>query len=400
MPDTHTQNGTSWLDRLRRLPIEAYVILVPAFSAILIVTFFFRDTALVMGVAELTSPEGIAHSIDVLGGGTWFAYVFQGAAFITLTHLFRTVYRSIQTFPAFHDSFRSVCMTEKGFIASLLWIALLFTAINLSIGIFTHFLFMHADPVRAGAVSSYLLETEYGMFGVYPHLAIASALSVWPLLDTLIVLSYQNLPLAIFFVLIPALFLGRIYIVRWFLLSFFIVYLIAVPIWILSPAVSPLEFQIENTLHVSQTDASVRAAALFREQGLGETGNRYIEQLKKFWIDPSGKTFAITCNPSMHTAFAIVLLAVAYRIRFLLGVLMTPWFILCILGTVYTLQHYLTDVVTGGLVAAAALTLAAWFLRLDARYIVRSERFYVAALVFKADMAKVASAMRRFLGVR
>ncbi len=268
---------------------------------------------------------------------------------------------------------RSVVRSERAFLRSLLWIASLFIVINLSAGLCTHYLFTHADPTEIRAVSSNILESEYALFGVYPHFAITDFFSQWPSMDALIVLSYQHLPMVIFFVMILALFLKEVRPIRLFLISFFIAYVLAVPLWLSGPALSPLEFQIENTLAANHSSASAAAVASFSENGLGESGDVYLEQLKDFWIDPTGQSFGITANPSMHTAFATILLAAAYRVRFWLGLIITPWYLLCIIGTVYTLQHYITDIVTGLLVAAASLLLATLFLRLDSKYLINGD---------------------------
>ncbi|WP_460994690.1 phosphatase PAP2 family protein, partial [Staphylococcus aureus] len=68
------------------------------------------------------------------------------------------------------------------------------------------------------------------------------------------------------------------------------------------------------------------------------------DRMEKYWVDTEGVSMAITTFPSMHAAWGVIVAVIAIELFPPLFLVVVPWFILELIGAVYTMQHYAVDI--------------------------------------------------------
>ena len=149
---------------------------------------------------------------------------------------------------------------------------------------------------------------------------------------------------------------------RQFLLSFCLVGFIGLIFWHFIPATSERGYIDVNVTHASSSmigDYKATPAPVTIP---------YLEATDKLWIDPTGRSFNVSTFPSMHAAWAtLVLLALLTTWR-KLGILITPWFVALCLGAVAIYQHYAVDIFAGIILAVIVFFSVGKLLDREERY--------------------------------
>lgn len=220
-------------------------------------------------------------------------------------------------------------------------------------------LFSTADPARVAEVSRTYMEADRALFGAYPPFA-SQALQRFPRLDFLATESYFLLSALIFAAAVASVL--RDGLLRKYLLAFFLSIAFSYPFWLAWPAISPQEMYRRDIL---SADIGPEMRAYVDSHRPSERVSRALTELDRTWIDPEGRLLSVSTNPSMHVAWSVLVMYVAWRLHRLLFAALAPWFIFNALGTVYLLQHYAVDVVGGLAVGLASLAVAGLLLRLE-----------------------------------
>lgn len=199
-----------------------------------------------------------------------------------------------------------------------------------------------------------LLEADKDLFGVYLPFWFQDRLNPYkPWLDLLarpLVMAYKSLVLALgllFIVLIvrqEKLFLEM-------LAVFVLCILFSLPLWSILPALSPIVYLRPENL--SQTPIEIQeVVARYEPNRLLAT---YQAQLLHIRAQGPPEFLQITTIPSMHIAWVTAFLVIAVRAYKWLAIVAVPYFVLNIVSTIYTLQHYAVDTPAGIAVALAAM---------------------------------------------
>lgn len=127
---------------------------------------------------------------------------------------------------------------------------------------------------------------------------------------------------------------------------------LSAPFWIMFPAISPLEGFVDDKIGMTMPEEVSRDLSLI---SWDEKMDELLSPMRIFWKSGENGFYAITSFPSMHIAWATILLFYGAMFSRLFFLILIPHFILNALSTVYFLQHYAVDIPLGiaiGLLAA------------------------------------------------
>ena len=235
---------------------------------------------------------------------------------------------------------------EKILQSSLLLITIFIVAF-FPIGLILNWINHSPAPTDVVRASLSLMQVDHDMFGVYPNIWIhQSANPFRSILDDsfmIMVNAYGALGLMISLLLIFSLALNPKILLRAlvvFLLSFFA----SIPFWLGSPAVTPNE-----TFYSNKIDAELPAPIL-REMETFVPTPQMAQSLQLMGESRgTGKNgyYGITTNPSMHITWSVFVLYYGILLYRRSAIFLIPYFIVNAFSTVYLLQHFAIDVMTG-----------------------------------------------------
>lgn len=375
----------------RSAPIEVFVLGVP--SVLLIIW------SIIYKLYILPNPEPVAvvstFAVQSIGGA-WFWMAFLAV----ICWLFISSGQIIGNYLRLHDrdptrfDFSKLWVQIKKLWGST-WFILAMTAIpSIAVALSIGVLFHTASATSTMYFSNALSEWEYRIFGAYPHFAIIHFFAQFPSLDFFIVNGYNGLFICVSFTFLLT-FATSTEAFRKFVLAFFLNYWIAFPIWFALPLVAPFELHLDNVFHETQSEAVVAAVAGYNATPLQPTSVEYRGKLEKMWIDPKGEWLAVSSLPSMHAAWATITIATLFSIDVLLGLAFLPAFLLCMIGTVYTLNHYVTDIGVGCIVGIFAMLVARRLLAFEKTYRKSNSTFFFAAEMMQGDVQELWNKVRR-----
>ena len=197
-----------------------------------------------------------------------------------------------------------------------------------------------------------LLQADVAIFNVPgPYWFQLSDNPLKPLIDTLtptLLFFYLNLSAAVFFCFLLVMAKNRLTLAR-MTVAFFLCPLLSLPFWFAFPATSPvIAFdRSQDVLEVGSLDLA-----------MGEyEPNEALEGFFAYRVEENGAG-PITTIPSMHIAWASVIMYYVVRSWGRLRWVAPVYLAFVYVGSVLTLQHYLVDVLAGVAVAVACVLLA------------------------------------------
>ncbi|MBI2122358.1 MAG: phosphatase PAP2 family protein [Candidatus Sungbacteria bacterium] len=176
---------------------------------------------------------------------------------------------------------------------------------------------------------------------------------------------YLSFIIAVFF-LVSLVWDGKIF--SRFLASFFICMLLSAPFWYSWPALSPHDAYFDNALKMPRPAAVEEALVSY------EPNSELRSFFAKIRILPENAErlfLPITTFPSMHIAWATVILYFGILLSRRIAFFLVPYYALNLVGSFYTLQHYVVDGVAGAIVGFIAIAIASYFIGESPPYIER-----------------------------
>ena len=246
-------------------------------------------------------------------------------------------------------------VSVKRLIISTL-ITLFIFAISIKLSVAGIFILDNAEQTRQLDIISannYLMEMDKKIFNLYPPFWLQSnANQLKPALDAVsafLIWIYLKLSAILTFAFI-AIIITRTKLALRMYTAIILCVLISLPFWYFYPATSPVIGYLYPPNNIQIPDSISSALADYHP-------NQALEEFfqRRLATSSSGP---VTTIPSIHAAWATVLVyfgVIAWPPLIIIG---APYFILNILASTYTLQHYVVDLIAGTIVAGIAIAIS------------------------------------------
>lgn len=244
---------------------------------------------------------------------------------------------------------------------------------------------IHPSPSTIIAANTLLAGWDTTLFSTSPLIALQT-FAYYPLIDELLVAIYANLVFV--FSIVALLLVIREELFRKFFFSFLVASLFALPLWYAYPAISP------NELYRAQILPSASVAFSPEEQSIvqlpiTENLRSFLRSLEGYWSIPEKNQYAITSFPSMHVTWGFLAAYYATALWWPIGIIMVPYAFVNALSTVYTLQHYAVDSISGIAIAFIAVLFTHYCFAFERRYYTGTHWQFAALSIIKNDLRNV-----------
>lgn len=342
---------------LRYLPIEIYILLLPAL--VILSAFIFWANGFVNGL----NPSDFINSLYqlMLLGSQQINFVFIVLWILIIFYLIS---------PFKKPDFSFAILSKIG---SLLAINVFIGLMSLILGMSTLYLFYLAPLGRVVEFTLLIDSVERALFGGLPMVPLINYLS-GSILETAIIYSYIGLSIMLAVCIFVTIFSSK-KIFRLTVVSFFLAFIIALPFYVALPVISPDGLYVAKILPVPNTDLLIARS---------DTFNWIIEYSQKVFISPNRNFYAVSSLPSLHAAWGVIIFWGIYLTRKkLLSVLFGGWLFLNLIGTFYSLQHYAVDTIAGVLLGVLVIYLANFIIRKESTYYIGFDWYSISDLLIE-----------------
>jgi len=249
-----------------------------------------------------------------------------------------------------------------------------------SLLVFSAFMTVHGQYVIN--VSLFYLQTDQWL-NTYEILAVLIdlVLRVPYLLDYLYVVYEEAFVFILLAPFLLALFSYKT--AREYTLAILVTTVVCLPFWYALPAIAPLHLATSESFvqfdgQQLLPERTVAVMDLYSQFETTQWGN-IVHSQNAFWeqIYQSGFGFPISCNPSMHVIWGVVLAFYFIKTNRYLGIFGIIFLGTILFTTVFFLQHYLIDIFFGLAAAVLVLFLTKLLLKTETRYLdVQSENWF------------------------
>jgi len=126
-----------------------------------------------------------------------------------------------------------------------------------------------------------------------------------------------------------------------------------------NPTLSPLNMYGDNRAFSPESSY----AQDFTHFKTGGSLQKNRDILGKAWMPEDNSWYSVSANPSMHIAWGLIFVFVAYMIWKPFGLLTGIWFLGDAVGTLLLFQHYFIDLLSGALVALISVSIISYVLK-------------------------------------
>ncbi len=333
----------------RKFPLEVYVLLVPSF---LIIAVCFTLSFFNSRLDPVVFSHLFVDSIFLVFFGESFSLVLKIVVIVGLVLSF-----IVGTFFILRKANRAYLFSHlhsyEHILQKYAFVFLSVTIPTAAIMMSLNTLFSLVGRDRVAKVSAEYMKADHAIFGLYPSFWLQRIGEI-PWLEWFVLFSYQHVFLFLGLTFLLLFFVSK-KLFQKFLFSFFILYVISFFIWALFPAISPQEMYRKNILH-----REIPQAIQHEIDSTKPTVNlqSYLNELDAYWISTDNTFLSVSTNPSLHAAWALLIVIFLFRWKKIAGVILTPWFIGTILATLYTFQHYAVDLIVAVIVAVLAVRIS------------------------------------------
>ena len=346
------------------LPIEFYFLLIPAVFLFLLSIIYLRSFSInAISVKDfLQTSFGPASPF-----GTFFLMLFLIVGVFGMLILFFTNFFWIISLCKERKTISQI--QEKinwgKIILSLFSIILLLSLVMYSLGLFTSLLFQVASPARTAEFGKVFLSWDKAIFKTDPGVWMINKFS-GTFIEKVLLWTYNSIYLMLSLVLLLS-FLFNKNAFRRLILSFFVSWIIAFPIWFLFPTLPPdLMFRL-NKLNTAGLE-EVKAFNNFNPSPLLKQNLKFQEDVHIVNVSQAKRNLPTSTFPSMHAAWGVVIAYAGVVLSPLLGIFLVPWAILNGFGAVYILEHFSVDIFLGFIIAIISIIITETLLRFESKY--------------------------------
>ncbi|MGD0577086.1 MAG: phosphatase PAP2 family protein [Candidatus Staskawiczbacteria bacterium] len=250
-------------------------------------------------------------------------------------------------------------------ILSIFLIFLLLSFATYSLALFTGLLFRVASPVKTGEFGNIFLAWDKAIFTTDPGIWLINKFN-GTVFENILLWVYNSLFVVLsFMLLISFLFNKKVF--RKLVLSFFISWIIARPLWFLFPTLSPDLMFRKNDLKM----AGSQEAKVFNnfDPSLQLKENlQSQEQIHTINLNPNERYLPTSTFPSMHASWGAIIAYAGIILSPWLGIFLVPWAILNGVSAVYILEHFAVDIFFGTFIALLSIAITEILLRFENKY--------------------------------
>lgn len=342
-----TKHLTWW----RSIPVELLLAVLAASGALIVNGWYYEQ--------EISFRHGIVWMIRYFAFGNgyflWFALLLYGL------FLKKFYIKTVELLEARFIQHRAISRTQLFEALYLLWHPF-YVLLPLSIvaGPFSTLLANISYNARFTQLDLLFLKLDYALFGGSPFLLLPR-LFPYDWVAFLLVQCYLSLSIGISAMFVCLYFFDVKRLFRQAVIAFILTLVIAYPFFYMFPCQAPGNFFIRNIRgyqfppDIEQIRQNYTASALTRQviTTFSESEINYARD----------KAVPISCFPSMHSTWALLVIYFLARVRTWSLFFTIPWTLLLITGGVYFAQHYAVDYLAAIPVAALAIILAHFLLK-------------------------------------
>lgn len=250
-------------------------------------------------------------------------------------------------------------------LSSLLLIILSISFIAYSLTLATILLFRISDPIRTAEFGKVFLNWDRAIFKTDPGIWMINNLggTFW---EKILLWTYMNIFEVLSIVILVSFILNK-KAFRKLIMSFFISWIIALPLWFLFPTLSP-DFMFRlNELNAAGVQ-DIKAFNNFTPSTLLKNDLQNLDAVHITNKDPANRLLSISTFPSMHAAWGTIIAYAGMIISPWLGIILIPLSIINDISCVYILEHFFVDVLLGIIIALISIIITELLLRLEAKY--------------------------------
>ncbi len=257
-----------------------------------------------------------------------------------------------------------------------------------------------AVNLRGRLLDGYLMGVDQSILGFHPFLISYYEIPFIDNISSLFVNGYMHLGLVMSFGWAIFYFSKRKKIFGRYILALALVCFMSIPIWYSFPSNSPRHFNnidnphfLDESYPVDESDTFL-INTIISENELNENVSKFQENtgIKRGDIAP------ISTIPSMHVAWAIIIVYYFFIFNKRTIFFILPWFFFSTYGAVYLGQHYFIDVVVSFPIAILAILITNWIIKKEDKYY-QSNRYDGRENEFKErirkDMNKLYNLIKR-----
>ena len=342
------------------LPIEFYFLFIPSLLIFLASSFCLKNFS--------TDTFSIGNFFQTLGASQLNIALIALITILILGVMFDIFFYfiSIRLSPFFKkNTGNEYKATNWKNILSFFLINWLLAFATYSLLLSTLFLFKIADPARTTFFSNINLSWDKAIFNANPGVWLIKIFSGTFIEETLLWVYINIFWVFTFMVLISFFFNRKAF--RKFMLSFFISWIIALPLWLLFPALSPdLMFRLDQ-LHAAGSE-NYKAFNNFNPSTQLKEKLKHEETVYTVNQDPGNNSLPISTFPSMHAAWGTLIAYSGILICPLLGIILIPLSILNDISAVYILEHFSVDVFLGIIIAIISIIITEILFHFENKY--------------------------------
>ncbi len=327
-------------------------------------------------------------------GDLWFRSLFFGGTMFRTIFFIFYIYLYIKLFTWLHHLVSmkiSRCLTPfntniKKFLFSFFYITVIFFFLTLLLLFVGKQSSIASTQAQIIAASERYMNMDRAFAHTDPRLWIINKVTLtgWDFVLTYI---YKKLQW-IFALVLVALLLIQKQLLRKYIFAFFLAPMLALPMWLALPAITPNEMYRNNMFHIPAINVIQKE---YEQTPLGYYLHTFMDLIEEHIENPQQKYPLISTNPSMHVCWGFLITYFAILLWRPLGLLFIPWFLLTCVSTLYTFQHYLIDIPTGILCAIITIILTNYLFSYEKKYYIGQHDALYFLDILQSDIKKWAS---------
>ncbi len=286
-------------------------------------------------------------------GGSYFLLLFF--IFLILFYAINIYVWSVQYLVHKNKHARAAILI---YIRSSLALTGIFIGLALLSGIILTSVAHSTTPARATMLAEKLLGWDKKIFGVnlplWIHTSANPFHNILEIIGPTSLVCYSFLALALGLLFIAAFVRGQKFSLA-VLLAFVFSEILSTPLWLSFPGLTPAARFLYN---ITNTPLSPALAAESASMYISPAVTQFISTIKTLQTHDATPFLDVTNFPSMHIAWATLILFFGYRIWKYSAIILVPFFLLTVVATLYGLQHYGVDILAGATIGAISCFVA------------------------------------------